>query len=307
MDLRPRSCADLSRCQRQMAHRLLPPPPRRDGESRPAFRGGASRPQGDRPFKRPYASAGDRPPRRGPAAGFARPASGDRPERKFTPRPRPEGSVPAARPEGGEREPRPFRATGQRPNRPGGFSKSAGRVGGFQKPSFRKPAFGKPSFGKPGGFRKPPSDRPAAGGDGSDRPRPPRPAFDSAERSRPAGRDAASGPRKPGGFRKPGAPGKSFGKPRPAGAGYGKPRPAGAGKNRTSTTTSSGKPRRPGGFGKTGPGASGRPPAKGSFGDFKPRAKPSAGKRADPKRPGAKRPGGLGAPKRKPRSEGDEG
>ena len=272
-------------------------PPRRDGESRPAFRGGASRQQGDRPFKRPYASAGDRPPRRGSAAGFARPDRGDRPERKFTPRPRPEGSVPAARPEGGERESRPFRATGQRPGRPDGFSKSAGRPG-----SFRKPAFGKPSFGKPGGFRKPPSDRPAAGGDGSDRPRPPRPAFGSAERSRPAGRDAASGPRKPGGFRKPGAPGKSFGKPRPAGAGYGKPRPAGAGKNRTSTTTSSGKPWRPGGFGKAGPGASGRPPAKGSFGDFKPRAKSSLGKRAD-----AKRPGGLGASKRKPRTEGDEG
>ncbi len=288
---------------------------RAGGFSRPPRRDGESRPQGDRPFKRPYAPAGDRPPRRGPGGGFAKPGGGDRPQRTFTPRPRPEGTVPAARPEGGERESRPFRPAGQRPSRPGGFSKpAAGRPG-----SFRKPAFGKPSFGKPGGFRKPAGDRPAAGGDSSNssaRPRPPRPAFGAGERPpRPAaGRDAASGPRKPGGFRKPGAPGKSFGKPRPAGAGYGKPRPAGAGKNRTSTTTSSGKPRRPGGFDKAGPGApSARPPAKKSFGDFKPRAKSSAGKRPDAKRPGAKRPGakrpggGLGAPKRKPRSEGDEG
>jgi 23S rRNA pseudouridine2605 synthase len=286
-------------------------PPRRDGESRPPFRGGQSRPQGDRPFKRPYASAGDRPPRRGPAGSYGKPG-GDRPERKFTPRPRlenrPEGTSPAARPEGGERESRPFRPAGQRSGRPGGFSKPAG--------SFRKPGSGKPSFGKPGGYRKPAGDRPAAGGDRPapggdhpDRPRPPRPAFGSGERPpRPAaGRDAASGPRKPGGFRKPGAPGKSFGKPRPAGAGSRGPRPAGAGKGRTSTTTSSGKPRRPGGFGTARPGASSRPPAKGSFGDFKPRSKPSGGKR-----PATKRPGGSAAPKRKPssgkpRSEGDEG
>lgn len=260
---------------------------RASGFSRPPFR-----PQGDRPFKRPYSPAGDRPPRRGPAGSYGKPSG--RPERKFTPRPRPEGSVPAARPEGGERESRPFRPAGQRPSRPGGFSKPAGRAGGFRQPSFGKPALGKPSFDKPGGFRKPAGDRPAAGGDSSARPRPPRPAsrpaFGAGDRPpRPAGRDAASGPRKPGGFRKPGAPGKSFGKPRPAGAG----------KNRTSTTTSSGKPRRPGGFGKTSPGASsGRPPAKRGFKtDFKPRSKPSGGKR----------PGGMGAPKRKPRSEGDEG
>jgi 23S rRNA pseudouridine2605 synthase len=288
--------------------------PRRDGESRPPFQ---SRPQGDRPFKRTYAPGGDRPPRRGPAAGYGKPGGGDRRERKFTPRPRPEsrpeGSSPAARPEGSERESRPFRPAGQRPSRPGGFSKPAGRSGGFSKPagSFRKPAFGKPSFGKPGAYRKPAGDRPAAGGDrpapGRDhpaRPRSPRPAFAAGERPpRPAGRDAASGPRKPGGFRKPGGPEKSFGKPRPAGAGPRAPRPAGAGKGRTSTTTSSGKPRRPGGFGKPGGGtSSGRPPAKGSFGDFKPRGKPSGAKR-----PGTKRPGGIGAPKRKPRSEGDEG
>lgn len=285
--------------------------PRRDGESRAPFGRGAPRPQGDRPFKRPYAPAGDRPPRRESAGGYGKPSGGDRPERKFTPRPRPEGTSPAARPEGGARESRPFRPAGQRP---GGFSKPAGRSGGsFRKPGFGKPSFGRPGPGKPGGYRKPAGARPAARGDrpapGEDRlarPRSPRPAFASGERPpRPAaGRDAASGPRKPGGFRKPGGPGKSFGKPRPAGAGSRGPRPAGAGKGRTSTTTSSGKPRRPGGFDKPRasgkPAASGRPPAKGSFGDFKPRAKPSAGKR-----PGAKRPGGFAAPKRKPRSEGD--
>jgi len=289
--------------------------PRRDGESRPAFgrgdsrppfRAGQSRPQGDRPFKRPYAPAGDRPPRRESAGGYGKPGGGDRPGRKFTPRPRPEGSSPAARSEGGARESRPFRPAGQRP---GGFSKPAGRSGGsFRKPGFGKPSFGRPGSGKPGGYRKPTGDRTAAGGDRPERPRSPRPAFASGERPpRPAaGRDAASGPRKPGGFRKPGGLGKSFGKPRPAGAGSRGPRPAGAGKGRTSTTTSSGKPRRPGGFDKPRasgkPGASGRPPAKGSFGDFKPRAKPSGGKR-----PAAKRPGGFAAPKRKPRTEGDQG
>jgi hypothetical protein len=260
--------------------------PRRDGESRPPFRGGQSRPQGDRPFKRPYSPTGDRPPRRESGGGYGRPGGGGRPERKFTPRPRPEGrpegTSPAARPEGGERESRPFRPAGQRPSRPGGFSKPAGRPGSsFRKPGFGKPSFGGTGSGKPGGYRRPTGDRPAAGGDRPERP--PRPA---------AGRDAASGPRKPGGFRKSAGPGKSFGKPRPAGAG----------KGRTSTTTSSGQPRRPGGFGTARSGASGRPPAKGSFGDFKPRGKPSGGKRPD-----AKRPGGLGAPKRKPRSEGDEG
>ena len=246
-------------------------PPRRDGAPRPPFRGGESRPQGDRPFKRPYAPAGDRPPRRAPAGGYGKSAGGEGSPRKFPPRPRPEVGTSA----GGAGESRPFRAAGQRPSRPGGFSKPGGRPG-----SFRKPGFGKPSFGKPGGYRKPEGDRPPAGGEGSDRPRPPRPAY-------------ASGPRKPGGFRKSAGPGKSFGKPRLAGAG----------KGRTSTTTSSGKPRRPGGFDKAAPGASSsRPPAKGSFGDFKPRGKPSSGKR-----PGAKRPGGFAAPKRKPRSEGDEG
>jgi hypothetical protein len=255
------------------------------GFSRPPRRDGESRPQGDRPFKRPYAPAGDRPPRRGPAGpakrspagGFGKSASGDRPERKFTPRPRPEAGAS----EGGERAPRPFRPAGQRP---GGFSKQAG--------SFRKPAFGKPSFGKPGfaksgsSYRKPAGDRPATGAEGSDRPRPPRPAF-------------GSGPRKPGGFSKPGGPGKSFGKPRPAGPG----RPAGSSKGRTSTTTSSGKPRRPGGFDAASPSGSSRPPAKGGYkGDFKPRPKSTG-----VKRPATKRPGGFGAPKRKPRSEGDEG
>ena len=83
----------------------------------------------------------------------------------------------------------------------------------------------------------------------------------------------------------------------------------GAGKGRASTTTSSGKPRRPGGFDKPRPGGAakprtggfgkpgGRPPAKGGKpGGFKPGFKA-----------GAKRPGGIAAPKRKPRGEGDEG
>ena len=113
--------------------------------------------------------------------------------------------------------------------------------------------------------------------------------------------------RRPGGFRKPAGPGKSFGRPRPAGASSGKPRPAG--KGRTSTTTSSGKPRRPGGFDKPRPGGAakprtggfakpgGRPAVKGGkSGGFKPGFKA-----------GAKRPGGIAAPKRKPRGEGDEG
>ena len=47
-------------------------PPRRDGESRPPFRTGESRPQEDRPFKRPYASAGDRPPGRGSAGSYGK-------------------------------------------------------------------------------------------------------------------------------------------------------------------------------------------------------------------------------------------
>ena len=258
-------------------------PPRRDGESRPPFREGQSRPQGDRPFKRPYSSAGDRPPGRGPTRSFGKSASGDRPQRNFTPRPRPEGGGTCTRPEGGERESRPFRPAGQRPSRPGGFSKPAGRSGSFRKPAFGKPGTGKPSFSKPGGYRKPAADQLAAGEDSG---RPPRSSF-------------ASGPRKPSGFRKPGAPGKSFGKPRPAGAPSGRPRPGGAGKGRTSTTTSSGMPR-PGAGGKPRTGKpGGRPPAKGGFksGGFKPGGSKSGGKRAP----------GFGAPKRKPRGEGDEG
>ncbi len=271
--------------------------PRRDGESRPVRRDGESRPQGDRPFKRPYSPAGDRPPRRGPAGSYGKSGGGDRPARKFTPRPRPD----AAAPEAGARESRPFRPAGQRPSRPGGFSKPAGS---FRKPAFGKPSFGKPGFGKSGGYRKPAGDRPATGGEGFDRPRSPRPAFGPRSAASAGGSDA----RKPGGFRKPGGPGKSFGKPRLAGAGSGRPRPPGAGKGRTSTTTSSGKPRRPGGFGAARPGGSGRPPAKGGFKtDFKPRPKAAGAKRPAAKRPDAKRPGGLGAPRRKPRSEGDEG
>ncbi len=253
-------------------------PPRRDGESRPPFRSGESRPQGDRPFKRPYSSAGNRPPGRGPARSFGKSAGGDRPQRNFTPRPRPEGGDPATRPEGGERESRPFRPAGQRPSRPGGFSKPAGRSGSFRKPAFGKPGTGKPGFSKPGGYRKPAAGQSPAGEDSG---RPPRSSF-------------ASGPRKPGGFRKPGAPGKSFGKPRPAGAPSGRPRPGGAGKGRTSTTTSSGMPR-PGAGGKPRTGKpGGRPPAKGGFksGGFK---------------PGGKRPGGSAPPHRKPRGESREG
>ena len=297
-------------------------PPRRDSESRPfgagASRrpssGGESRPQGDRPFKRPYSAGGDRPPRRGPAGSYGKPA-GDRGPRKFPPRPRPDAGT-SERPEAGKREARPFRPAGERPGRPGGFSKPAGRAGGG-KPAFGKRTFGKPSFGKPGGYRKPAGDRPEGDRparprpDRPDRPRPDRFRAEGAERPRPPRPAFGSGPRKPGGFRKPGAPGKSFGDSRPGGAssrpggagsrpggaGSRGPRPTGArrgppaggGKNRTSTTTSSGQPRRPGGFGKARPGASGRPPAKGGF------------------KPGAKRPGGSGPPKRKPRSEGDEG
>jgi hypothetical protein len=274
---RPAAAGGFSRPRRDGESR----PPFRDGQSRPPFRGGQSRPQGDRPFKRPYSSAGDRPPR-GPADSYGKSGGSDRPPRKFTPRPRPESGAP----EGGELESRPFRPAGQRPSRPGGFS---------------KPAFGKRSFDKPGGYRKPAGDRPAAageglaaGGDRPDRPRPPRPAF-------------GSGPRKPGGFRKSASAGKPFGKPRSAGAGSRGPGPAGAGpggsggakKNRTSTTTSSGKPRRPGAFGK-----SARPPAKGGFksGGFKP-----GGKRPGAKAPGTKAPGGFTPPRRKPRGESREG
>jgi hypothetical protein len=242
-------------------------PPRRDGESRPPFRGGESRPQGDRPFKRPYASAAGRPPKRGPGGPYAKSGSGDRSERRFTPRPRPEAGTG----EGGERESRPFRASGQRPGRPGGFGKSAGRPG----------SFGKPGYGKSSGYRKPSGDRPTTGaerptasggrpptsGDRPERPRSPRPAF-------------GSGAGKPGGFRKSGTA-------------------SGPTKNRTSKTTSSGKPRRPGGFGNARPGGSGRPPAKGGFksGGFKPGGK----------RPGGKPSAGFGPPRRKPRGEGDEG
>jgi 23S rRNA pseudouridine2605 synthase len=275
-------------------------------DSRPPRRDGPSRPQGDRPFKRPYSPAGDRPPRRAAAPASSTPggptaSNTERPERTFTPRPRPGG---------GKFTPR---AGGQRP---GGFNKPGGRPGSFSKPSFGKPGFGKSGYrksaaggtetGKPQ-FDRPKSDRPKSDRPRSDRatfdrPRAPRPAFGSAERPA-SGSDAAPGARKPGGFRKPAGPGKSFGRPRPAGASSGKPRPAGAGKGRTSTTTSSGKPRRPGGFDKPRPGGTskprtgkpdGRPPAKGAF-------KPGGFKA------GAKRPGGIGAPKRKPRGEGDEG
>ena len=73
--------------------------------------------------------------------------------------------------------------------------------------------------------------------------------------------DAAPAARQPGSFREPAGPGKSFGRPRPAGASSGRPRPAGAGKGRTSTTTSSGKLRRPGGFDKPRPGGARPSPA----------------------------------------------
>jgi 23S rRNA pseudouridine2605 synthase len=283
-------------------------------DSRPPRRDGPSRPQGDRPFKRPYSPTGARPPRPAPrpasrpaATDGAPPSSGaDRPERTFTPRPRPEGA--RSRPEGGERGARPFRAGGQRP---GGFSKSAGRPGSFSKPGFAKPGYRKPAAGEAGTgkprfdrpkFGRPRSDRPQFDRSKSDRPRAPRPALGSGERSA-SGPDAAPAARKPGGFRKPAGPGKSFGKPRPAGASYGKSRPAGAGKGRTSTTTSSGKPRRPGGFDKPRPGGAGKPRTGG-----KPGGRPPAkGGKPGGLKAGAKRPGGIAAPKRKPRGEGDEG
>jgi 23S rRNA pseudouridine2605 synthase len=261
-------------------------------DSRPPRRDGPSRPPGDRPFKRPYSPTGARPSR--PAAAGDGPASSDA-ERTFTPRPRPEGA--RSRPESGKRGARPFRASGPRP---GGFSKPGGRPGSFSKPGFAKPGYRKSAAGGTG-TGKPQFDRPK-----SDRPRAPRPAFGAGERPVSAS-DAAPAARQPGSFRKPAGPGKSFGKPRPAGASSGKPRPAG--KGRTSTTTSSGKPRRPGGFDKPRPGGAakprtggfgkpgGRPPAKGGKpGGFKPGFKA-----------GAKRPGGTAAPKRKPRGEGDEG
>lgn len=235
-------------------------------------------PRRDGPFKRPYSPEGDRRPERSSAPGSI-PPGGERPERAFTPRPRPSGP---GRPQGGERGGRPFRAGGQRPGRPGGFSKPGARPGPFGKSgSFGKPSFAKPRFSKPSG------DRPAAGGDRPDRPRSPRPAFGSGQRPpRPAGGDAAAGPRKPGGFRKTGGTGTSFGKPRPAG------------KGRTSTTTSSGKPRRPGGFGAPRP-ASGGPPKKGGF-------KPGGFKSGGFK-PKGQRPRGSAPPKRKPRGESREG
>ena len=118
-------------------------PPRRDGESRPPYREGQSRPQGGRPFKRPYSSAGDRPSGRGPTRSFGKSASGDRPQRNFTPRPRPDDGGPATRPEGGERESRPFRPAGQRPSRPGGFSKPAGRSGQLPKARLRETRYRK--------------------------------------------------------------------------------------------------------------------------------------------------------------------
>jgi 23S rRNA pseudouridine2605 synthase len=289
-------------------------------DSRPPRRDGPSRPQGDRPFKRPYSPAGARPPR--PAAAAGDPASSGA-ERTFTPRPRPEGV--RSRPESGERGARPFRASGPRP---GGFSKPGGRPSSFSKPGFAKPGYRKSAAGGTGTgkpqFDRPRSDRPKSDGPRSDRatfdrpkfdrpksdrPRAPRPAFGAGERPVSAS-GAASAARQPGSFRKPAGPGKSFARPRPAGASSGRPRPAGAGKGRTSTTTSSGKPRRPGGFDKPRPGGAakprtggfgkpgGRPPAKGGKpGGFKP-----GGFKA-----GAKRPGGTAAPKRKPRGEGDEG
>ena len=254
-------------------------------ESRPPRRDGPSRPPGDRPFKRPYSPRGDRPQARPAASRDVPPAGTSRPERTFTPRPRPSGP---GRPQGGERPARPFRPGGQRPARLGGSSKPGTRPGSFSKPG----SFGKPRFSKPSG------DRPAAAGERPERPRPPRPAFGSGERPRRpegrgdgpvAGRDAASDPRKPGGFRKTGGPGKSFGKPRPAG------------KGRTSTTTSSGKPRRPGGIAAPRP-AGGGPPKKGGF-------KPGGFKSGGFK-PKGQRPAGSAPPKRKPRGESrkaDEG
>jgi 23S rRNA pseudouridine2605 synthase len=143
----------------------------RSFEGRPPRRDESSRPQGDRPFKRPYSPAGDRPERR--------------PERRSDA----SGNFRPRR-EGGDREPRPFRAGGQRPNRSGGFRNPAGRSG---------------SFGKP--YRKRPDNRSGAPETGADRPRSPRPAFDKGPRpggrkpyGKPGGRPPAKGGFKPGGF-----------------------------------------------------------------------------------------------------------
>jgi hypothetical protein len=182
-------------------------------EGRPPRRDGQSRPQGGRSFKRPYSPAGDRPQRR----PEGRPdASGN-----FPPRPRPEG---------GDRDTRPFRPSGSRPDRRGAFSKAAGRSG---------------SFGKP--YRKRPDDRSGAPETGADRPRSPRPAFDSGTRP---------------GARKP------FGKSRPSGAGAGRPRPDRAGKP-------GGRPPAKGGFKSSGFKAGGKRLGGKPFGGFAPpRRKP---------------------------------
>ena len=104
------------------------------------------------PSSGPYASAGDRPPGRGPGGPYAKVRQRRSLRAQLHPPPPARGRY---RSEGGERESRPFRPAGQRPGRPGGFSKSAGRPG----------SFGKPGYGKSSGYRKPSGDRSPAGGD----------------------------------------------------------------------------------------------------------------------------------------------
>ncbi len=194
-------------------------------------------PTGRPPVQEAIFSRGRSRPARSAAPGDVPPSGMSVRSAHSRPGPRPSGS---ARPQGGERGRRPFRPGGQRPGRPGGFSKPGARPGSFGKPGLRQAALQQ-------AIRRSARSRPVI----VQSVRVPR-ALPSVQGSgllvrQQSRRQQLSGPRKPGGFRKSGAPGKSFGKPRPAG------------KGRTSTTTSSGKPRRPGGIAAPRPGR--RPPA----------------------------------------------
>lgn len=285
-------------------------PPRRDGESfkkpyaprgaRPAGdRPAGARPAGDRPFKKPYAARGERPAGGG---AFKKPYAprGDRPDRPSGDRPfkkpyaargeRPAGDRPFKKPyaprTGASAERRPAASGSAAPRR--SFAPRPAAAGAEGSAAPRRPytprpagAAGRarPAFSKGPGFSKSPGSSKGPGfskGPGLSK----GPGDRSPARSTGAARPG--GFSKPGGkpaFSKTGGPGKRFGAPRP-----GSSRPVGS---------------RPGGSRPGAPRLGGPRAGAAPRGDRPTRS-------AGPPR-GAARPGGFSPPKRKPKSEGDEG
>ena len=199
-------------------------------DSRPPRRDGPSRPQGDRPFKRPYSPAGARPPRPAPrpAAAAGGPASSGRRAHVHAP-PTPGGRPLTAGKRRARSAPLPRRWSASRRIQQARWTARL-----FQQAQLRQARLPEARSRRNKNGQTPLDRSPSLIAPQFDRHSPTAPALPV-----PHSAQASVLPRlpmrpqphaKPGGFRKPAGPGKSFGRPRPAGASSGRPRPQGQGR-----------------------------------------------------------------------------